>query len=138
MKQFYAWAKFFSLLLTVLAVWVICQIWLFMIGKNMWFDLITPSLGGYPIIDWIITGVLTIFALLAFAFSTVERRSWKNFLFGLPLFCINVFVILIWWRMELGRFEIYLASIILTLIVIGDIFASIRFIGEPLKLSEKT
>lgn len=133
MRFLYALMKLVSLLGSVFAAFLIYEIWIFLSGGTMPFDLIGPSMDGYPILDYMVAGLAVFFTLASFVFSTAETRSWKNLLFGLPLAIVNNWLARSWWQMELGKYDIYLVSILMTVVFLIDIFASILFINMPFR-----
>lgn len=99
MKQFFVWVKFVGALLGLLGLGVTAYLWAFV--SNMTDKMPLDLVWGYSILDQMITLTLAGFGILAFVYAIAEKMSWKNLLFGLPMFALNALVLFTWWHMEL-------------------------------------
>src|SRR3989344_2828847 len=105
MKHFFNLSKLVGLVLASLGVSLAYWMLSLLAGAPapLALDLLGPTLWSYPVLDWMITGVLVGFGALAFIHALAEGWTWKNFLFGLPMFALNSVTLYTWWHMELGK-----------------------------------
>lgn len=134
MKQFFVWTKVFSAPVAILGALLSYYVWTFVAGQPVPLDLIGPILWGYPVLDWLITGVGGCFAALAFVYAVSEKRTWTNWLYGIPLSFINVLMVYTWWSMEKGNTDVVLASILLSVGMIANVCAAGIYLFRPFHL----
>lgn len=129
MKQFFAWSKLVGVLLALLGLSISVYMWTFLSGNPSPIDLIGPTLWNYPVLDWLVTMTLGGFGILAFVYAIAEQRTWKNFLFGLPMFGLNALELYTWWSMELGKgTDINVATILFSFVVLTNTCAAVIYL----------
>ena len=139
MKQFFVWAKVFGIMLALVGAFLTVYNWNFMGWVNIPFtiDLVDPDHfmwgGGYAL-DWLVSFVVVLFALMSFVFAVAEGRKWSNAAYGLPLFALNVFVLFVWWEMELGKIDISFAVIIFSIGILADATAAVIYLLRRFQL----
>lgn len=131
MTQFFAWSKLFGTVVALAGGYLSFWTWAALDTSVKVPDLLGPTLWGYPVLDWLITSVGACFGVLAFIYAVAEKRTWTNALFGLPLFGINAFALIVWWSMETGHADVVIGLIVFSITVAANIVASAIFLSRP-------
>ncbi len=137
MKQFFAWMKLVGLLLVALGASLSIFMWALLAGYSSPIDLIGPVLWSYPVLDWLVTMTLAGLGLLGFVYAIAEQRTWKNLLFGLPMFSMNAIMLYTWWHMELGKgTDVNVATFLFSIIVLLNACAVSLYLFRRFRLPD--
>jgi hypothetical protein len=135
MKQFFAWMKLVGLVLAALGASLSVYMWALLAGYPSPIDLIGPTLWSYPVLDWLVTMTLVGFGILTFVYAIAEQRTWKNLLFGLPMFVLNAVTLYTWWHMELGKgTDVNVATILFSFVVLTNACAAAIYLFRRFQL----
>lgn len=96
------WSKIIGALVAALGIALVVWLVGFLTTYPVKPDLISPTLFGFPVIDWLVTAVLTVESLMAIIHGIAEGGSpAKNIAAMLPLIALNMVMVIIWWAMDL-------------------------------------
>lgn len=139
MKHFFNLSKLVGLVLAALGAGLSYWMWALLAGvpAPLAFDLLGPTLWSYPVLDWMVTGALAGFAGLALVHALAEGLTWKNFLFGLPMFVLNALTLYTWWHMELGKgTDVNVATLFFSFTIVVNTVVAFMYLLRRFKLPE--
>jgi len=119
-------SKVMALLVSVFGLALVAYTWIFLSPWSpTWMpELIKPSWLGFVTLDWMVAGVCVFFAYFrAIVFPIQDGKWWWG---GAASF-LNLLTMIAWFAMEKGHFDITLASIAFTAMVVASTVSAVVF-----------